>query len=111
MITYEAIYSAGVKPKLQKTISVGGESYSQTMMFNIPEEELELISTSVIFEHLENIVLYIREMASSMQVIHLDEPRLDNNEFFTNMEEILWARDEARSWWSYTRLYREPEGS
>jgi hypothetical protein len=109
MITYEVSYIKGSRPVLSKVISVGGESFSQTMLFDIPKEDLDLIDTSLIFQHLDNIVLYIQDMAESMRVVALDEVRNEHNDFLINMFEIMWAREEAKDWWMYARENREPE--
>jgi hypothetical protein len=79
------------------------------MLFNIPEEDLDAIETSLIFEHLDNLVLYIQELAGSMRVVALGETRNERNDFLINMFEIMWAREEAKDWWMWARENREPE--
>lgn len=113
MITFEALYELpSDKPVMTKVISLGGEQYKQKMMYAAyDDEELSQIPTSVIYSHLENLVNYMKIVSQDMRIITLEEPKPDNGEFIVGIIDFWWARDEARSWWQYARMTREPGDS
>lgn len=113
MITFEAIHETPLtKPSLCKVISLGGEQYKQKMNFAAyDDEELDQVPTSVIYSHLENLVNYMRAVSQDMRVLTLQDPKPDDGDFIVGINDFWWAKEEARSWWSYARMTREPEDS
>jgi hypothetical protein len=111
MITFEALYEApSTKPTLAKVISLGGEEYKQRMMFSsYDEEEMDTIPTSVILQHLDNLVSYMQNVSLGLRVVGLAEPKPEDAEYIVGINDLWWAKDEARSWWVYARSSREPE--
>lgn len=113
MITFEAVYdSPSDKPYIGKVISLGGEQYVQKMTYTaFSEEDMDAIPLSVLTQHFDNLLSYMKNVAAAMTVVGLSEPKPSNGEFITGLNNLWWAKDELRDWWSYARMTREPEDS
>lgn len=107
MISYEPNYEVGNKPYICKvfTASNGEELHTQLNFSN--EKEREEFSSDLIYQHMDNLLQYIRDESQSLSMIPLDEP-IGNNAFsIKNWEKIEWAQREIYYWWNY--IYFHPE--
>lgn len=99
MIEYRAYNADGEKPQLQKVVVVGGEEYSTSL---VPEnkEELENVATSMIEEHMNNLLEYSKTVGNSMKFFSLEEAA--NHSYpVENMLELFLLTDETCRWWSH----------
>jgi hypothetical protein len=107
MIEYIAVYNGADKPRAVKRIVFdSGEIIDTPIAFEFADE-VENFSDEEIYEHLKNIVQYIRDTAGKLSPIGLNEltPN-DGWHFKGGWGEIEWAKEEALKWWTYI-YYRD----
>lgn len=107
MIEYELIYSPGSRPQVSKKFTASsGEVFSVAISFE-SEEDREALSSEQIYQHLENLLSYIKDKAQDLSVVHEDdEPSNDGWHIKGGWGEMTWANDESLKWWEYV-YYRE----
>lgn len=107
MISYEPNYEVGNKPYICKvfTASNGEELHTELTFGN--EKEREEFSSELIYQHMNNLIQYIRDESQNLSMIALNEP-IGNNAFsIKNWEKLEWAQREIYYWWNY--IYFHPE--
>lgn len=109
MISYNAVYTSGVKPYLAKTMSLGNETFETKLSSSMPTEELELIPLSSIYAHMDNIVLHIQDCSMALQTVRLDSSSIDLSTPISGYKDIESAYEEALHWFEYIFKNREPE--
>lgn len=107
MIEYRAYNEAGVKPELQKVITVGSESFITNLSYT-NKDELSEAGHQIIKEHMENLLDYTKVLASQMEMFS-DEEASSHPYPVKNLEEVNKYSEEVCQWWAYifevTTLY------
>jgi hypothetical protein len=107
MISYQANYEVGNKPYICKVFTASNGEELHTALHFGNEEERKGFSPELIYEHLNNLLQYIRDESLNTSMIALDEP-ISNNPFsIKNWEKIDWAQREIYFWWN--DVYYRPE--
>lgn len=99
-----------VRPKWIKVV-IDSEGLENRTILNFEnKEELSNLTDSDVYEHLENLVQYIKDVSQELSPIGVDEPLpVDRWHFKGNWAEIEWARDEAFKWWHMVYYRNETE--
>jgi hypothetical protein len=108
MIEYVAIYEVGSEPRLCKKIVISGSDpiYTDIMISN--KSELENISDELMYEHIENLVLHIKNLSES---IAITPNNMSPTEAWplNGWHDIAHINDDLTEWWSYVFYRPEPE--
>jgi hypothetical protein len=101
-MTYEFLYDGISRPRWEKVITAeSGETFRVELVY---ENELDRQSLSLedVYQHLDNIVEYIKEKASEIYYVRVGEP-LSNDGWHLGggWAEIEWANAEALKWWEF----------
>lgn len=107
MISYVANYEVGNKPYICKVFTASnGEEFHTSLSF-ANEEERKTFSAELIYEHLNNVLSYIRDESVNLAMIELDEPVGSNPWPIKGWEKLEWANNETILWWN--EIYYRPE--
>jgi hypothetical protein len=108
MIEYVAIYEVGSEPRLCKKIVISGSDpiYTDIMISN--KSELENISDELIYEHMENLVLHIKNLSES---IAITPNNMSPTEAWplNGWHDISHVNENLTEWWSFVFYRPEPE--
>jgi len=97
MIEYTAEYNEDVKPFLCKKITLGGESINTEITIH-NKTELENLTDEVIYEHLDNLVLYIKNyLTPKLELTSYRQP-LTTPWPLINWHELSHVNDEISEW-------------
>jgi hypothetical protein len=97
MIEYTAEYNENVKPFLCKKITLGGESINTEITIH-NKTELENLTNEVIYEHLNNLVLYIKNyLTPKLELTPYEQP-LTTPWPLINWHELSHVNDEISDW-------------
>lgn len=109
MIEYIAVYTSGTKPRATKRITMeSGEVIDTPISFEFAEE-VDNFSDESVYDHLNNLVQYIRDIAANVAPVGLTElPPEDGWHLKGGWAEIEWAKEETLKWWTYV-YYRDEE--
>ena len=101
-VNYISVYEAGSRPKAVKRITdSSGEVIDTPISFEYVVEVTQFTAENI-YEHLDNLALYIKDTAVNLSPIPLDEKiPTDGWHWLGGWGEIQWANDEAFKWWSY----------
>lgn len=108
MIEYVAEYTEGQKPSIKKVFTATSEeTFSAEIVLGL-EEEIRNISTELIYNHLRNLIRYIK---NSCEYISITEKDDDNIEAWPikGWEKIENAKNEALDWWEIAYFRDEEE--
>lgn len=99
-----------VRPKWLKVITDIDNVEQRTVLNFENKEELESLTMEQIYEHLDNLVQYIKDVSQELSPIGIEDsiPK-DKWHFNGNWGEIEWAKDEALKWWSMVYYKNETE--
>jgi hypothetical protein len=109
MISYKASYIAGSKPYLAKVLTIDNQSMEVKLGPSTDHDELDLIPTSSLMEHLNNYVLYIQDETSKLSVFSLNDPAIDSRFPFKGYGPIDDVILESSQWWQYVFFHRDAE--
>jgi hypothetical protein len=107
MISYQANYEVGNKPYICKVFTASNGEEVHTALHFANEDERKEFSAELIYEHLSNVIQYIRDEASKLEMIAIDEPVGSNPWAIKGWEKLEWANAEAHLWWN--DIYYRPE--
>jgi hypothetical protein len=107
MISYQANYEPGNKPYICKVFTASNGEEVHTALHFANEDERKNFSPELIYEHLENVIQYIRDESQNLSVIALDENVGSNPWSIKGWEKLEWANAEAYLWWN--DIYYRPE--
>lgn len=108
MIEYIFSYDGSTRPSCSKKFTASsGETFSVSFGYE-NEAEREQMTDAQIYEHLDNLLLYIKDKSQMLSVIRLDEEN-DGDGWHLNggWAEMMWANEEIFKWWEY--VYYRPE--
>lgn len=99
-----------VRPKWIKVITDANAVEQRTVLNFENKEELATLTIAQVYEHLDNLVQYIKDVSQELSPIGIEEqiPK-DKWHFKGNWGEIEWARDEAFKWWNLVYYRNEEE--
>jgi len=109
MISYSTIYTVGQRPYLGKVMSIASESYETKLSPAMSSEELDLIPLSDIYSHLDNLVAYMKDHASTLRAFRLEDSFADFSTPIHGYKELESIYVEAEGWFQYVFKNREPE--
>jgi hypothetical protein len=109
MISYNAIYVEGQRPHLAYVVSIGSESYETKLSGSMQNDELDLVPLSVIYSHLDNLVLYMRDHSSTLRAFRLGDSFADFSTPIHGYKELESIYLEVEGWFQYVFRNREPE--
>lgn len=109
MITYSATYTPGERPYLSKVLTVGSESMEVRLGYGADHGELDAIPLDFLYQHLDNLALYIKSCTNELRVSRLTDPAIDTRFPFIGYTKVDDAIYESCRWWEYIFTHREPE--
>lgn len=109
MITYNASYINGSKPYLAKVLTAGESSMEVRLSPNSDHDELDLIPLTDLYQHLNNIIQYLKDMTELLEVYSLDDPAMESRYPFRGYGPIDEISLEANLWWQYIYFHREAD--
>jgi len=101
-MTYTFIYDGTNPPKWEKLFTAeSGETFSVALVFENQEDRLQLNSDQV-YQHLENMLQYVKDRTSSLQLVQLDEEAPDHFwPLHGNYDEVETLMQEIQKWWNW----------
>jgi hypothetical protein len=109
MITYNASYTEGSKPYLAKVLTAGETSMEVKLVPSSGHDELDLVPLESLYQHLNNIVQYLKDMTALLEVYSLDDPAMESRYPFKGYGPIDEISLEANLWWQYMFFHREAD--
>ena len=108
-VEYLSVYTIGARPVATKRITdASGESIDTPIAFEFASEISQFTEEDV-YEHLNNLVLYIRDTSQNLTPVGLDSPVPEDGWHLDGgWGEIEWANNEAFKWWNYI-YYKDDE--
>lgn len=88
------------RPRWVKVVTDAEGVVNRTILNYDNKEEVENLTTSEVYTHLDNLVQYMKDVTSLISPIGLDEfiPKTGWH-FIGNWAEVEWAKDESYKWW------------
>jgi hypothetical protein len=109
MISYKANYEPVKRPYICKVFTASsGEEFHTALNYENESDRLEM-SSELVYEHLDNCILYIQDRSKELKVIQLDEVVGDEPWPAVGWFDILWANNEINLWWHYAYYKHEAE--
>ena len=101
-MTYTFSYDGAERPRWDKTLTAqSGETFTVPMVFENEEDRLTL-SVVQAYQHIGNLVAYMKDKTSNIAPIGLDdEIPLDGWHFLGGWGEVEWAKEEVFKWWNW----------
>jgi len=100
-VTYELVFNAGEKPTLCKNISTDDGSQSiLTCLTSTNVNELAEFTDDQIWQHMDNLVDYMRQSAQNMTLIPAGSFPRDGLPV-VGWSELSQLSEEVYSWWRY----------
>jgi len=109
MMQYKAVYESEERPKILKVFSAeSGESFTARIGLGV-KEEIDQISTDTIYDHIRNLISYIKKATSEISITEKEEQVYEAWPI-KGWEEVESAKDETIRWWeiAYFRDEEEP---
>jgi hypothetical protein len=108
MIEYVTIYEIGLEPRLCKKIVIGGSDPIYTDITISNKSELENISNELIYEHMENLVLHIKNLSKNIKIT---AENMEPTESWplNGWHDMSHTNDNLSEWWSFVFYRPEPE--
>jgi hypothetical protein len=109
-ISYLSVYKKGSRPQAVKRISDGSGDFVDTPVSFEFTAEVENFTVEAIYQHLNNLVEYIKNTSQKLTPIGLeDEIPSDGWHLAGGWGEMMWANEECLKWWSHVYYKDEPE--
>jgi len=105
---YVAEYSPPSRPKMVKRLVA---SSGETLEVEVPytnKQEVDQITTEIIFTHTRNLVQYIKDLSPSIFITEKDDEDIEPWPI-KNWQKIELAKNEASYWWEIGYYRDEPE--
>jgi hypothetical protein len=97
------------RPRWVRVITDSNNEEQMVVLNFNNEEERESLTSEEVYEHLDNIVQYIKDISQGVSPIGLDEKSPDGWHFMGRWGEIEWAKEEALKWWESVYYKNEPD--
>lgn len=107
MISYQSNYEVGNKPYICKVFTASNGEEVHTALHFGNEDERKTFSPELVYEHLNNLLQYIRDESTNLSMIALDEAVGTEPYSIKGWEKIDWAQREIYFWWH--DIYYRPE--
>jgi hypothetical protein len=105
-VTYEARYPEGGRPSLCKVVKTGTEEVLTVLLVNNTDETANL-SDDLVWEHMNNLVTYIR--AAAQQVTLVDQGMQPSDGWpLIGWPAVSRAQEELVAWWVFCTYRDEP---
>jgi hypothetical protein len=81
--------------------ATSGETFSVNIFYENTEDK-NTFTAEQVYEHLENLLLYIKDTTPELSLIQIDEEN-DGDGWHLNggWAEITWANNEILRWWEF----------
>ena len=110
MIEYVCEYLPGNPPALYKQLADGSELMMRVALTHNNETELREVSSEKIREHINNYVLYIRDLASELYATPEGYNPRDGWPL-AGWAKMAEANSQASHWWNYVEFRETPDDS
>lgn len=108
MIEYVCNYTKGSLPTIDKSFTASsGESFSVSVAFEAENERKE-IPPEKIYEHLNNLIQYIKDETETISVTQADDNNIQPWPII-GWERIEQAKHIILQWWEYVYFLDDPE--
>lgn len=98
------------RPRWVKVITDTDGVDQRTVLNFANKEERESLTNEEVYNHLDNLVQYIKDVSQAISPIGLDENRpADGWHINGNWGEVEWAKEETLSWWESVYYKNEPD--
>ena len=104
-IYYETSFEEGVKPTLNKVISVGTESISTAIGVE-NTHELDMIDPEIIYNHMQNMLSYLKYLVSQTTLVGMGVLPIEGLPII-GWVAVTRLNEEINRWWVY--LYYKNE--
>lgn len=110
MTEYIAIYDENLKPVLNKSVTAQSGEVFMFPVHPFNEEERENIPTDIIFSHIENLHLYMKNIINMPEssIVKIDETLGSEPWPVRNLGKFTSALEELSNWWNYAYYREEP---
>lgn len=108
MIDYKANYEPLKKPYICKVFTASNGEEVHTAMNISNEEEVASFSVELIYEHIENVLQYMRDKSETLTVIQYEEEVNGEPWPVKGWKDMEWAINEIGLWWSYIYFKERP---
>jgi len=102
MHSYSFNYTEGRRPFIEKTLTASsGETLSAKITYE-NKEDRETFTSENVYEHLENLLQYIKDKSSALSLVYENEEN-DGDGWHLNggWAEMVWANEESLKWWEF----------
>lgn len=99
-VTYEAIYDSPNKPRLCKVVTAPDGERVPTALSLSNTEELDHLSEELLWEHMVNLVEYLKEASQRLTMVPVGVQPNDGWPVL-GWHEIYRTHEEIMSWWIY----------
>lgn len=106
---YIAGYDGQSPPKLVKRLSAESGEVLEVPLSYANSEEIDKISANVMYDHLRNLIQYIKDVSSTIYITERDDQQVESWPI-KNWTKIEEAKNQAIEWWqiAYFRDEEEP---
>lgn len=107
-VTYEAVYDGESKPKICKVVvDPSGPEKIYTALSVSNFDETSELSEELIWQHLNNLVEYIKVLSQDLKMVDLGRYP-DDGWPIINWVSLSRVQEEIMSWWIYVTQRDEP---
>lgn len=100
MISYIFSYEGSERPKIIKRVLDSNGATVDTVLNFYNEEERKILTVEQTYNHIDNLVQYIKDKSQVISSIKMEEPiPSDGWHFNGGWAEIEWAKEEIFKWW------------
>jgi hypothetical protein len=109
MIVYSAHYEIGKPATIKKTVETVDETFVSTNVNFYNLEEREFLTDEIVAQHLENLLLYFKEVAASSSIIATGSHQTTH--IIPEWGELSDIFQEIVSWWNFLSYRPETDES
>jgi hypothetical protein len=109
MITYSAYYELGKTAMIRKTVETADATFVSTGINFYNLEEREFLTDEIIAQHLENLLLYFKEVAASSSIIPTGSNQ--TTQIIPEWPQLSDIFQEIISWWTFLSYRPETDES
>lgn len=109
MITYSAYYEPGKQAMIQKIVETVDSTFVATGVNFYNLEEREFLTDEIIAQHLENLLLYFKEVAASSSIIPTATHQTTH--IIPEWPQLSDIFQEIVSWWTFLSYKPETDES
>jgi hypothetical protein len=109
MITYSAYYEPGKQAMIKKVVETADSTFVATGINFYNLEEREFLTDEIIAQHLENLLLYFKEVAASSSIIPTASHQTTH--IIPEWPQLSDIFQEIISWWTFLSYRPETDES